>query len=589
MDDEQYINIEDGLSVGAVKYVDPSEIITEEDFNYIKNKIPELDERVGVIDDEIKEINSSLDNKVNFYDEDYAKTIERPYSVGSQSINGSSKASPSIIQQDYRDYTINVVGNESTIKGLKIINTNNLPNKIGIQVLPSQRHHISDLIIHGYDTGISMIQSYYNYINDVFIRHCKRGLLLGNPSQNLNWVGAMTFDSIRFNNDIVGVENVALDNTNSITFDKCSFEGVNHCFKNSGQLHIKNTYLGDQQQCDEVVGEPDYLVKSLKGSKTYFTDCNLGMINRNYSTGVVDSPTCTGLANLQGTDDEPCEVYLKGGNIQISNNNLATTAQGLTTLYVSSSKNNKLFVDNVEFLPSDENDNHNLIPYVLYEGYSCLRSINPVSNYVLNGTFNNNNENEMLTSSNPLLTFDETLTNPFGGKVLKIGADCTLNIKYKVPSNLVGKLMTLEFYVCDAEYTKVRMSRAGSDCVETNDSYFSPAKISYGYKAPKLIRLAFTPTKQFGNIRFINKWDATKPLVIASIILKEELYKFKLSCYKDVNNVVYNSSAPTVGKWNTGDKVYNTNPKANSYEGWVCIDGDGTSVGTWKGFGLIET
>ena len=50
------------LSVGAVKYVDPNEMITEEDFDYIKNKIPELDGRVGVIEDEIDEINSSLDN-----------------------------------------------------------------------------------------------------------------------------------------------------------------------------------------------------------------------------------------------------------------------------------------------------------------------------------------------------------------------------------------------------------------------------------------------------------------------------------------------------------------------------------------------
>lgn len=53
------------LSVGAVKYVDPNEIITEEEYNYIKNKVPELDGRVGVIEDEIEEINSSLDNIVS--------------------------------------------------------------------------------------------------------------------------------------------------------------------------------------------------------------------------------------------------------------------------------------------------------------------------------------------------------------------------------------------------------------------------------------------------------------------------------------------------------------------------------------------
>ena len=60
--DAKYLNIEDGLSVGAVKYLDANEIITEEELNYIKNKVPELDEKVGVIDDEIKEINSSLED-----------------------------------------------------------------------------------------------------------------------------------------------------------------------------------------------------------------------------------------------------------------------------------------------------------------------------------------------------------------------------------------------------------------------------------------------------------------------------------------------------------------------------------------------
>ena len=53
------------LSVGAVKYVDPNEIITEEEYNYIKNKVPELNGRVGDIENEIDEINSSLDNIEN--------------------------------------------------------------------------------------------------------------------------------------------------------------------------------------------------------------------------------------------------------------------------------------------------------------------------------------------------------------------------------------------------------------------------------------------------------------------------------------------------------------------------------------------
>ena len=50
------------LSVGAVKIANKYEIFTEEEIDAINNKIPELDERVGVIEGEIDEINSSLDN-----------------------------------------------------------------------------------------------------------------------------------------------------------------------------------------------------------------------------------------------------------------------------------------------------------------------------------------------------------------------------------------------------------------------------------------------------------------------------------------------------------------------------------------------
>ena len=63
MDNEQYI--ESGLSVGAIKYADLNEIITEEHVDYIDNKIYELDRRAYDIEDDIEEINSSLDNKAS--------------------------------------------------------------------------------------------------------------------------------------------------------------------------------------------------------------------------------------------------------------------------------------------------------------------------------------------------------------------------------------------------------------------------------------------------------------------------------------------------------------------------------------------
>ena len=51
------------LSVGAVKIADKDEILTEEEIDAINNKIPELDKRVGDIEDEIEGINN-ITNKI---------------------------------------------------------------------------------------------------------------------------------------------------------------------------------------------------------------------------------------------------------------------------------------------------------------------------------------------------------------------------------------------------------------------------------------------------------------------------------------------------------------------------------------------
>ena len=50
------------LSVGAVKYVDPNEIFTEEEIDAINNKIPELDERVDIIESEVEFERKRIDN-----------------------------------------------------------------------------------------------------------------------------------------------------------------------------------------------------------------------------------------------------------------------------------------------------------------------------------------------------------------------------------------------------------------------------------------------------------------------------------------------------------------------------------------------
>ena len=46
------------------------------------------------------------------------------------------------------------------------------------------------------------------------------------------------------------------------------------------------------------------------------------------------------------------------------------------------------------------------------------------------------------------------------------------------------------------------------------------------------------------------------------------------------------NSAPTKGNWKRGSIIYNQNPYAIGYIGWVCTN-SGTP-GTWKKFGAID-
>jgi len=43
---------------------------------------------------------------------------------------------------------------------------------------------------------------------------------------------------------------------------------------------------------------------------------------------------------------------------------------------------------------------------------------------------------------------------------------------------------------------------------------------------------------------------------------------------------------PTEGNYNKGDIMYNTNPSAGGWVGWVCVESG--NPGTWKRFGAIE-
>ena len=143
MDNEQYI--ESGLSVGTTKIANNYEIFTEEEVDAINNKIPELDERVGVIEDEIEEINSSLDDKANI--SEINNKVWHMANMGQDIKEAMTGGSVAVVGT-------NAVGNEN-IKN-KSINRNKLIFNTGLYDIFTYVEYIYHEKIGTYDCKLSM-------------------------------------------------------------------------------------------------------------------------------------------------------------------------------------------------------------------------------------------------------------------------------------------------------------------------------------------------------------------------------------------------------------------------------------------------
>lgn len=51
-------------------------------------------------------------------------------------------------------------------------------------------------------------------------------------------------------------------------------------------------------------------------------------------------------------------------------------------------------------------------------------------------------------------------------------------------------------------------------------------------------------------------------------------------------DMMFNAAPTVVGTHKVGDRVWNTEPAAGEFIGWVCVTAG--TPGTWKGFGEIE-
>ena len=128
MDNEQYI--ESGLSVGTTKIANKYDIFTEEEVDIINNKIPELDERVSIIEYEIEDINSSLDSKAS---KDTTNSLQNQ--MNTLVLNGDGTQNLEVVQARGYEATLNdrLNKNENNFNTLPIYKQTNLANINGKQ------------------------------------------------------------------------------------------------------------------------------------------------------------------------------------------------------------------------------------------------------------------------------------------------------------------------------------------------------------------------------------------------------------------------------------------------------------------------
>ena len=506
-----------------------------------------------------------------------ANSTKNSFTIGSNKLSGVCKAAHNPInQEENSDFCVNVKSNECLVENINIQNPNNYSNKTAINVsTPSQRNKFDSIYIgHGFETGIKIPTSYYSQFNDVWTVG-ETGILIGDPEQPSNWIGVLDFNSCHFNASKMAFKQVATS-TNTICIDKSSFENNVKCIDNAGTLYVRNTYTGDTPvDAIETVGVLD----AQAGSRTYFENCTIG-----YTAVEYQDYRKLSTFDLKGNSTTGAHVYVQGGIVNISNNSINTSQ---SAIYDSSSSKDEIFIDNVRFVPSTSNMHHNQYPYRLFDNYSPLRSLHPITNYVINGTMKNPVMNTaIISSASSHSDFDNSLVNPFGGKCAIFSRNGSSSSEghsqfiYKIPKEFIGKEMVLEMYA----YCNRGSLRTVAPNLGVGTYYYFNGEGNSTRLRPRMVRATVTPTKETGTIDFFIHWNDTNTdthYLIAGVILKEKKYEEILSCYKD-QDVMYAKSIPTnTSDAKKGDIVYATEESTANCLGWIF---NGTSWSVYNSF-----
>lgn len=417
--------------------------------------------------------------------------------------------------------------------------------------------HISDLALRGSTkTGNGLSFEYFGYIQtrNVLIRGFNKGLSLVDGSE---------YDD--YNSQIYS-------NTIGIYFNKTTPDG------RSDLANIN--FLGTR------VYSNDNTVISESVREVKFDGCALmsyiGGLKFNGISNVVNFVSCD-FENIAGTNDL---ILDDNGTFNIMN-----------CVFANPHPNKIILNGNVKVNISGTVLD-NTIKDVININNGFTGSINfdrPYNNYLIKGdsVFDNFSHDPLINTIN--WDFSKQHIAPYG-----VNATFTPNTSSYVTGNcsLQFQATTAEKYIsipigsyCD-QPTAVDIIVSGNDSNNLVRLVFEDGTVSWNFSVggadlpiqnfsngfKRVFSLLPTSGKKIASIQIVLRGNTITPCIDSVRIYGKGSSGFYLR----------SGSIPTSGVWKLGDKVINSSPSPGSYEGWICVSGTGTTLGTWKGYGLIQ-
>ena len=313
------------LSVGAVKIANKYEIFDKKEIDAINNKIPELDERVGVVEDEIEEINSSLDNNtkndkyinfINFYVDNFTIALRDAllYAETNNKIVFIPNGSYDIGYIEVNNFFVE--GMENTILNITE----------GIKINKSIK--CESIIFNGLSENVNILDLSSENERDININKCS----FKNGSY-----GIYTKYSI-FNINELSIKNCTFENLKQcgIRLDKTVIEKgevISNTFKNIGNsssqraigVILGNIATDGNVYSKNIVISNNYIENIVAMDSTGNDSCQAVGILLYGKDSIIENNT---VKNILGKGSDHEGIYVKGSNCLIKNNHIENGGQG---------------------------------------------------------------------------------------------------------------------------------------------------------------------------------------------------------------------------------------------------------------------